>query len=73
MFYIIPHLISHVEDILSNENGKKIYFYENFPILDPKLFIKISQPIIKYHSRFEVYKDEVYNFFLNSGVTIFKI
>lgn len=37
----------------------KIYKYSKFPKMDPKLYVKIQKPMIKYQSRFEVAKDEV--------------
>jgi hypothetical protein len=57
--YIIPNVITQVEEISLKDIEKKYYKYEIFPRMDPSLYVKIKKPKIKYQSRFEVAKDEV--------------
>lgn len=57
--YIVPITNSNVEEINLKGIENKIYSYKTFPKMDPKLYVKIHKPVIKYQSRFEVAKDEV--------------
>jgi len=57
--YIVPIVNSHVEEISLKDIEKKVYTYKYFPKMDPKLYVKIEKPVIKYQSRFQVAKDEV--------------
>ena len=58
--YIIPNVRIQVEEISLKDIERKNYIYSTFPIMDPSLYVKIKKPKIKYQSRFEVAKDEVY-------------
>ena len=57
--YVIPNVITNIDEISLKDIEKKKYIYSIFPKMDPSLYVKINKPKIKYQSRFEIAKDEV--------------
>ena len=60
---VLRHLLSLEKAQSLKDIEKKNYIYSNFPKMDPKLYVKVKKPKIKYQSRFEVAKDEVKNLY----------